>query len=92
MSPRRRGVDGFPVGLQPRPHLPQPFFKNGNDCSLLRGADVDEDVAATADGRHEQRHDLFRRQDFAQLDVAPDAPRVRVDGHRVLPLVLDQHA
>ncbi len=53
-------------------------------------ADVDENVTTAADGGDEKRHDLFRRQDVFHFDVASDAPRVRVDGQRVFPFVVDQ--
>lgn len=91
-SPGGRPVDSLAVHLQPTAELLQSLLVDKCQSSVASGAHVDQQVAATTDGRYKCGNKLFYREHVGQGGIPAVAPRALVQGHAVLPLVRLQYA
>ena len=92
MDPRPRRVNGRTVDAEPLSDLCQSLLEYGTDDAVGRRSDVEQQIAAAADGLRQHSDQLAGRQVVGESGVAPVAPRHFVDGVAVLPLVRLQSA
>lgn len=92
MVPGSGAVNGLPVSPQPLAHVPQSLSEDRFDGSILCRSNVDQQVSVDRHGCDQLPNQLFRRQKVLQFRVIAVAPTFLIDRHRVLKLMLLQHA
>ena len=84
MLPRTRAVDSFSIDLQPLPHLPEPLFKDGDNDTVLVGANIHQEVTTTTNSNSKLLDQLFNCKHFTELHVSSVAPTLSTANNNLL--------